>query len=213
MVLKACDRPENQTVANAANAAKAANSNANSAPAKSDAGNHTVTDGGPQPTDQSQPPTPSDNNNEPQTKKKKKKKDRDKDGILENGDAELYAIPPEAKKAKIAEKMVYEDLANDASSSFTKLNLTRIDRYLNGPIPDFKTDPVSSDQIKQTALVMREYNKKWSNCPRLLDSVTAVKVLGELRPGGILMKGNRNENTSREYNAFYKISHFMTCIP
>jgi hypothetical protein len=98
--------------------------------------------------------------------------------------------------------MLYEDLANDGQSSYTKLNLTRIDRYLNGPIPDFKTDVVSIDQIKQTAHVMREYNKKWSNCPRLLDSVTAVKILGELRPGGALMKGHRTDNTARKNNKY-----------
>lgn len=89
MVLKACDRPENQTITNLPPPNPAANGNngSNNNPPPS-----TV-----------QPPQQQDNNNDtqqPLTKKKKKKRDRDKEKeeLLENGDAELYAIPPEAKK-------------------------------------------------------------------------------------------------------------------
>ncbi len=99
MVLKACDRPENQTVANSNHAAAAASScNGNkSVPPPSSS-----TDGPPHQNNN----TTTENNNEPQlSKKKKKKRDKEREEILENGDAELYAIPPEAKKVKQNKKL------------------------------------------------------------------------------------------------------------
>jgi transcription initiation factor TFIIH subunit 1 len=106
----------------------------------------------------------------------------------------------------MAEKVVFEDLKGGDLFGFTKLSLTRVDRYLNGPIPDYKTDVVTSDQINQTAQLMRDGVQRWDGKPRLLDSATAVKILGELRPGGALMKGSQHENTTRKKKSIMVVS-------
>lgn len=141
--------------------------------------------------------------------KKKKKKDKDKEeknGAVENGTSNPLPEPPiqpleppEIKKAKIAEKLVYEDLVSTDSNMYAKLNLTRVDRYLNGPVPDHKTDVITANELIQAATTLRKSieGKTWEGRPKLLDSMTAAKIVNlELQPGGALMKGSHQDNVA-----------------
>lgn len=150
--------------------------------------------------------------------KKKKKKNKDKetepvldststalnstDAISSTNQQQVAQIDPEAteaKKAKIAEKLAFEDLASeDDSQSFAKLNLSRVDRYLNGPIPDHKTDAISSGELHQAVQAMRDTIPTWEGRPHLLSSAMAIKIVGELQPGGELMKGSHAESATRK---------------
>lgn len=143
---------------------------------------------------------------EPPKKKKKKKDKEEKNGTVENGSAPApppveepvqLLQPPEVKKAKIAEKMAYEDLIDGGESSYAKLNLTRLDRYLNGPVPDHKTDVISVNELHQAAGALKKTVPIWEGRPKLLDSMTAAKIVNlELQPGGLLMKGLHQDSAT-----------------
>ena len=97
-----------------------------------------------------------------------------------------------------AELEGYEDLENKATAPFKSLNLAAVDRYLNGPVGDHQTDPVSQEALLQSVHTMRAYADRWAMKPLLLDAKTAGQILSELSPGGALMKVSHPEGTTRK---------------
>ncbi|XP_012284753.1 general transcription factor IIH subunit 1 [Orussus abietinus] len=112
---------------------------------------------------------------------------------------------PKTKKLRIQEKLVYDDL--DASrdvnaNAGVPLNLSHIDRYLHGPVPGSGNVEVTVDEFHATLNQVRREAANWTtgaNLPRqaatsLVSPAAAVSALGELTPGGALMKGFREDS-------------------
>lgn len=117
----------------------------------------------------------------------------------------------QVKRARIMEKISYDDLGADedptSSSSHKRLqaqlNLTKVERYLHGPVPIVENlhDGVEKYTDLNTVnhqLIMN--TETWSNrsTQKLLVSPTsAVNALGELSPGGALMRGFQEQSLAR----------------
>ncbi len=106
-------------------------------------------------------------------------------------------------QARIQEKISFEDLQPPPPPPFQRLNLSQVDRYLNGPVPVYKTESITSDQLKRSAGGMKELSARWGHKKtQLLDPKLALNLLGELSPGGAMMKSSGSEDTSRKSSNF-----------
>ncbi|XP_003701481.2 transcription factor B1 isoform X2 [Megachile rotundata] len=112
---------------------------------------------------------------------------------------------PKTKKLRIQEKLIYDDLdtAHDTNTNnSTPLNLTHIDRYLHGPVPGYSNTEPTSEELLVTLNQLKKEASGWltaNSIPRqlatsLVSPAAAVSALGELTPGGSLMKGFREES-------------------
>ena len=105
---------------------------------------------------------------------------------------------------------MYDDLEgslDEKTNSGVPLNLTHVDRYLHGPIPGSIITESTTEEMQKTLGELKREAANWTNgnsLPRqsssaLLSSSAAVSALGELTPGGALMKGFREDNVGREF--------------
>ena len=91
-------------------------------------------------------------------------------------------------------------------NNVTPLKLTHVDRYLHGPVPGSGDSGVSQKDIPIVLNQLKMEVSKWGNgnlLPRqdsktLVSPGAAVLALGELTPGGALMKGFREESLGRK---------------
>ncbi|KDR19295.1 general transcription factor IIH subunit 1 isoform X2 [Zootermopsis nevadensis] len=137
-----------------------------------------------------------------------------------------------AKKLRIQEKLVYDDLESDSKMQNvgTQLSLSRVERYLHGPMPGSSEDVLSDDVFTVSTRLQREA-EGWCSVARLqastlVNPAAAVSALGELTPGGALMKGFEEESLAqlvpadleRELKNLYMslcelFRHFWTSFP
>ncbi|XP_073997267.1 transcription factor B1 [Rhodnius prolixus] len=140
-----------------------------------------------------------------------------------------------AKKKKIQEKITYDDLEVDQSNKTPtpiKLNLSKVERYLQGPSTSddcagsSEMDPHS---LREAMRRFREDARMWpmhSDNHILVPPSTAVASLGELTPGGALMKAHHDDSLAQvvseqlalEVKSLYSSSsellrHFWACFP
>ncbi|XP_020283726.1 general transcription factor IIH subunit 1 [Pseudomyrmex gracilis] len=112
---------------------------------------------------------------------------------------------PKNKKRRIQEKITYDDLDTSCDVNMNNrapLNLTQIDRYLHGPVPGSGSTEPTSEELLVTLSHLKKEASGWvsgNTLPRqaitsLVSPAAAVSVLGELTPGGSLMKGFREES-------------------
>ncbi|XP_071641181.1 general transcription factor IIH subunit 1 isoform X1 [Temnothorax longispinosus] len=112
---------------------------------------------------------------------------------------------PKTKKHRIQEKITYDDLDQSCdvnTNNGAPLNLTHIDRYLHGPVPGYGNTEPTSEELFVTLNHLKKEASGWiagSMLPRqtatsLVSPAAAVSALGELTPGGSLMKGFREES-------------------
>ena len=87
------------------------------------------------------------------------------------------------------------------------LVLTQVDRYLHGPVPNLENNhDTSIEHVKTIASQLMRETGKWAATaylPRqpsasLVNPAAAVSALGELTPGGSLMKGFREDSLGRK---------------
>ncbi|XP_063979303.1 general transcription factor IIH subunit 1 [Diachasmimorpha longicaudata] len=113
---------------------------------------------------------------------------------------------PKSKKLRIQEKLVYDDLDSSRDSHFSSsapLNLSHVDRYLHGPVPGTGTNEATGEELQATLGQLKREAHYWvngNNLPRqsvLVSPAAAVSALGELTPGGALMKGFREDNVGQ----------------
>lgn len=89
----------------------------------------------------------------------------------------------------------------------TPLHLSHVDRYLHGPIPGYGNTEPTSEELLITLSQLKKEASGWlygNMLPRqaatsLVSPAAAVSALGELTPGGSLMKGFREESLGRKY--------------
>ncbi|KAJ8678760.1 hypothetical protein QAD02_014547 [Eretmocerus hayati] len=145
---------------------------------------------------------------------------------------------PNAKKRRIQEKLVYEDLDSKCdvqTSTGPPLVLTQVDRYLHGPVSSADVNDESPvEQIKSVAGQLMKELDRWAsagylprqNSTSLVSPAAAVSALGELTPGGSLMKGFREDSLGqlipkeleKELASVYVctcelLKHFWRCFP
>lgn len=112
---------------------------------------------------------------------------------------------PKTKKRRIQEKITYDDLDTSCdinTNKGTPLNLAHVDRYLHGPIPGDGNTESTSDELFISLSQLKKEASGWlcgNTLPRqpatsLVSPAAAVSALGELTPGGSLMKGFREES-------------------
>lgn len=86
------------------------------------------------------------------------------------------------------------------------MNLTHVDRYLHGPVPGYRDTESTSEELLVTLNYLKKEACGWISgnvLPRqaatsLVSPAAAVLALGELTPGGSLMKGFREESLGRK---------------
>ncbi|KAH3877055.1 hypothetical protein DPMN_000911, partial [Dreissena polymorpha] len=149
-------------------------------------------------------------------------------GVGVNGEvAHTNGQEPPQKKARIREKNHYDDLDLIETRKSTNLRLSRMERYLHGPTPVTSMRYTSSeDLISATNNVSAEIDSWNPDLSRVLPGSTAISVLGELSPGGALMRGttqqqlsqmvpeNMQQELKQNYNALCELlRHFWACFP
>lgn len=139
--------------------------------------------------------------------------------IKESGDS---GKSPPPKKKKIADKIYYEDLGepqvdlteplkiiNGKEVCNDKLNLAKVERYLNGPMSTANHE--TSDNLRDVDEVqyqITEDTELWiQRTPHkaLVSATAAVSALGDLSPGGNLMKGFQDQSMDREFVLYLEV--------
>ncbi|XP_039482784.1 general transcription factor IIH subunit 1 [Drosophila santomea] len=148
---------------------------------------------------------------------------------------------PQSKKQRLMEKIHYEDLgdpllegdddtANGEKAKSKQFELSKVERYLNGPVQnsmyDNHNDPMSLEEV-QYKLVRNSESWLNRNVQRtFICSKAAVNALGELSPGGSMMRGFQEQSVGqlvpndfqRELRHLYLslselLKHFWSCFP
>lgn len=127
------------------------------------------------------------------------------DGAVDDG--------PQNKRQRILEKIRYDDLegdtdengehANNGKASSKQLNLVKVERYLHGPVPISNQMDANDDvsDLEATQFHMIKCTETWNTrTPQkvLVDPKAAVNALGELTPGGALMRGFQEQSLARK---------------
>lgn len=130
------------------------------------------------------------------------------------------------KKMRIQEKITYDDLEDSSITVTSRLNLSKVERYLHGPMPGSSAS-VSDEELVFSHQQLKRDIEGWnSHKTQLINPATAVNVLGELTPGGILMKGYAQDSLAQmvppdleqEIKNLYVslcelLRHFWACFP
>ncbi|GIY95185.1 general transcription factor IIH subunit 1 [Caerostris extrusa] len=95
----------------------------------------------------------------------------------------------DSKKILIEKKTIYEDLSANSKQNVSSLNLTKINRYLSGPIPLLDTNDISPEEVTFAVNHLNNAIYHWSpNLSNVLTPSSAIIALGDVLPGGSLMK-------------------------
>jgi len=143
--------------------------------------------------------------------------------------------PVPQKRQRLIDAVSYDDLESNHENNITQLNLTRVERYLNGPTavthqPNSTANGNSSSSSDLDVPTFNSYVNLWMKCEGynpsdVLKHTSAVAVLGELSVGGSLMRGAQENNAihlSKELHKELKqiygslseiLRHFWATIP
>uniref|UniRef100_A0AAG5DMG0 General transcription factor IIH subunit 1 n=1 Tax=Anopheles atroparvus TaxID=41427 RepID=A0AAG5DMG0_ANOAO len=126
-------------------------------------------------------------------------------------------VEPTIKRARIQAKITYDDLEgdDDEGQRVKQLNLTKIERYLHGPVPASSGSGSTNagQDSHQSAgkaglhdfdtthgMILEAANGSWANrTPHklLVSPAAAVSALGDLSPGGSLMRGFQEQSLAQ----------------
>ncbi|CAH0560249.1 unnamed protein product [Brassicogethes aeneus] len=137
---------------------------------------------------------------------------------------------PQTKKRRLLETLNYEDLGDEVEESGkqTQLSLSKVERYLHGPMPDTVREHVSHAEASNAAKSAVQESRQWNSrhSSSLVSPAAAVSALGELSPGGALMKGFQEHSLAqlvpsdieKEVRNLYLalcelLNHFWKCLP
>ncbi|BES99055.1 Transcription factor [Nesidiocoris tenuis] len=140
-----------------------------------------------------------------------------------------------SRKRRIRDKITFEDLeSTETAAPPVKLNLSNVERYLQGPASsdDATVQPVTESDLPLLAQALVRLKDEVANYPlhspnhNLVAPTVAVNVLGELTPGGALMRAHHDDSFSelvqeplaKEVRAIYAstcelLRHFWACFP
>lgn len=115
----------------------------------------------------------------------------------------------ECKRRKITEKTFYDDLTGDSKETGQQekgsVKLAKVERYLFGPMPssaggDFNERFHEHDLDSVNQMIKMNVEQSWNlRTPHknLVSATNAVNALGELSPGGALMRTFHDHNLSQ----------------
>nr|CAG4642444.1 EOG090X04EN [Evadne anonyx] len=143
--------------------------------------------------------------------------------------------PAPQKRQRLIDAVSYDDLESSHENNFTQLNLSRVERYLNGPTavahqPNSTANGSSSLNSDLDGPTFNSIVDTWMKCDGynpldVLKHTSAVAVLGELSVGGSLMRGAQENSTThlskelqKELKQIYGslseiLRHFWATIP
>lgn len=139
----------------------------------------------------------------------------------------------ELKRKRIMEKVSYDDLMGESgtdnqTNGQSKIQLEKLERYLYGPMPSVQVrngvaNGIDYDEVER---IVEENCDAIVTHNNILSSENAVLVLGELSPGGLLMKHLQDQNLSnfvpeeveKDIRNLYiagreLLKRFWTCFP
>lgn len=122
----------------------------------------------------------------------------------------VNAEGPVTKKKRIQSKITYEDLdsSSDHKTVGPSLNLSKVERYLHGPMPDSTIDQLNTNETSNVLRGVLQEARQWQSrhgAGVLVTPAAAVGALGELSPGGALMRGFQEQSLARMYSFFIYI--------
>lgn len=120
---------------------------------------------------------------------------------------------PLKKRARIMEKIRYDDLVTENPSdtvngsvsnqpAASELSLLKVERYLHGPVPNLYNsdgnENLNNMEVTQ-AQILKSLELWGQRTPQklLINPKAAVNALGELTPGGALMRGFQEQSLSQ----------------
>lgn len=123
-----------------------------------------------------------------------------------NGSSVVADGEPQKKRARILEKIHFDDLDADVKETNVapEMNLTKIERYLHGPTimqPQDNSDEEVGMDIVSVHNEMARLTQFWNQrMPHkvLINPTAAINALGELSPGGALMRGFQEQSLARK---------------
>lgn len=145
----------------------------------------------------------------------------------------------QAKKQRLIEKIYYEDLGDtmiddeDAPQTTNKgkqFELSKVERYLNGPLQNHMYESRNDDLgLEDVQYKLVRNSESWLDRSAqrfVICSKAAVNALGELSPGGSLMRGFQEQSAGqlvprdfqRDLRHLYMsllelLKHFWNCFP
>lgn len=116
---------------------------------------------------------------------------------------EVKSTEPPKKKQRILEKITYEDLDSEPKNANKepKLTLSKVERYLHGPMPDTAVENINPNEALNVLRGVVQETRQWNsrhNTSNLVSPAAAVSALGELSPGGALMRGFQEHSLARK---------------
>ncbi|XP_050506912.1 general transcription factor IIH subunit 1 [Diabrotica virgifera virgifera] len=151
-------------------------------------------------------------------------------GVSVNG--QTSSDGPVNKRQRLLEKITYDDLEdtnNDSNTKSVQLNLSKVERYLHGPMPDSSTDYLNPNEAASVLRGVIQETRQWGGrhpTTSLVTPAAAVAALGELSPGGALMRGFQEQSLAqlvppdieKEVRNLYLalcelLKHFWKCFP
>ncbi|ESN97259.1 hypothetical protein HELRODRAFT_102185 [Helobdella robusta] len=113
-------------------------------------------------------------------------------------------------------------------TSMTSLNLTRVDAYMHGPVPEMALTYNTSDELLAAAQAFHNDVISWkcNAAHQILPSNAGLNVLSELAPTGVLMQDSLGQqidgivpnDSKHELKSMYMalselLRHFWSCFP
>ncbi|KAF5302911.1 hypothetical protein FQA39_LY02091 [Lamprigera yunnana] len=148
-------------------------------------------------------------------------------GISNKDDAHI------SKKLRIQEKITYDDLTSNSdntNASKSILSLSKVERYLHGPMPGSTAEYLSANEASVVNRGILSECRQWQavrhQSVSLVNPAASVGALGELSPGGALMRGFQEQSLAqlvpsdieKEVRNLYLslselLNHFWKCFP
>lgn len=139
----------------------------------------------------------------------------------------IESFIPITKKSFIENKIKYDDLSSTSQHDTSSLNLCKVGRYLSGPTPVADSDNICTEDVIMAVNYLNTSMHSWTpNLPAVLAPGSAIVALGELMPGGTLMKNmdgtHLKDSVPVEIQAEMKqlycalselLRHFWCCFP
>ncbi|KAG8186566.1 hypothetical protein JTE90_020864 [Oedothorax gibbosus] len=97
--------------------------------------------------------------------------------------------PKDLRRAIVESKTEYEDLSISTQQAVSSLNLSKVSRYLSGPIPQMESNNASIEDTVSAVNHLNNAIHHWkTDLPNVLAPNSAIMALGDVMPGGSLMK-------------------------
>ncbi|CAG9767034.1 unnamed protein product [Ceutorhynchus assimilis] len=161
-----------------------------------------------------------------------KNKLNDTENPTESSTSKAPVEEPVNKRQKIKHKITYDDLeSNEEANGNIHLKLSKVERYLHGPMPDTIPDSISTNEASQIMRNILQEARQWQARPHmpnygLVTPSAAILALGDLSPGGALMRGFQEQSLAqlvpsdieKDVRNLYLalcelLGHFWKCFP